>query len=151
MDSLKNIPSFKARDLTLGETALTVTSLGKTEDAATAWAWLPSGGEGVVVFADRICRFEQHLKPALLLDAEVSEGDSTVVIRASAGSWYGWRWSESPGKSHRFVDHTFESSERRERTPYHQYRQYWHPVKEDDIPVWRPVGARFLGFLQEGK
>jgi hypothetical protein len=149
--SLNKIPSFEKGDYSQGATSLTVTPLGCAPDASTAWSWLPPKGKGVVIFADRICRFEANLKPDLLLDAEVCEGSSTVVIRASGGGWLGWRWSESAGDSHRYVDHTFESSEHRDRHPYHRYRQYWHQVEEDGIAIWRPFGARFIGFKEEGK
>lgn len=151
VNSLKDIPCFEKEDYPAGEVSLTVTSLGCATDASTAWAWLPPTGKGVVIFANRICRFESSLKPDLLLDAEVCDGNSTVIIRSSGDGWLGWRWSEAPGNSHRYVDHTFESSESRSRQPHHRYRQYWHQVEEDGIAIWRPCGARFVGFKEEDK
>jgi len=149
VDSLRQIESFKQGDLDLGQSSLKVEALGQTDSPQQAWNWLPAKGEGVVVLADRIVRYSAGKSSPLLLEAEVVEGDTTVVIRSSGGGWAGWSWTESPGQSHRYVDYRFLSSESEKSKDCHRYRQYWTQVLDEDVPVWRPVGARFVGFGEE--
>ncbi len=149
MDSLRQIESFKKGDLDLGQSGLRVESLGQTDSPQQAWSWLPAKGEGVVVLADRIVRYSSDKSSPLLLEAEVVEGDTTVVIRSTGAGWAGWSWVESSGQTHRTADYRFLSSESDQSKECHRYRQYWTQDEDEGVPVWRPVGARFLGFGEE--
>jgi hypothetical protein len=148
MLSLSEIPVFKLKDLTHGVCGLTVAPLGSAENLPAAWALLPESGEGVVVCADHIRRFRAGEKSGLLLDADVSQGSSTTILRSSDTAWQGWLWSEVPGDDHRYVEHIFVSSEPGKAPPNLVYRQYWQLKEDDGIQVWAPVGSRFCGFQE---
>lgn len=138
------------QDYERGSCSLDVKSLGKARTVEEAWKLLPSSGSGVVVLADRIVRFDPNARSGLLVEAEVYEGSSTTVLRMSGGKvWRAWRWGESEGDSHRYVERAFRSSEPGERPPELIYRQYWSRQDEDGVGVWRPIGSRFCGFREE--
>ena len=148
MLKLEDIPVFKDSGLLSGTCSLTVTALGTAKSLEEAWSMLPQQGEGVVVKADQIVRYSRSGGAGLLLDADVVHGDETTIVRSSGETWSSWRWSEQPGDTHRWVEHTFRSSEGREASD-HKYRQYWAFQEEGGIKVWRPIGSRFCGFQEK--
>ena len=147
---LDQIPAFQAKDLVWGTCGLSIVALEPVSTLDEAWQMLPSQGEGVVVRADSVKRYSTGDCTGLLLDAEVAQGDKTTVIRACGERWNGWRWQETTGETHRFVEYTFLSSEPGQKTQHQVYRQYWHQCEDSGVQVWEPVGARFCGF-REGK
>lgn len=140
-------------DVTCGQCSLVVEQVGVTESLEQAWSFLPDRGQGVVVLADRIERFSPGERSGLLVEAEVTVGDETLVLRMDGGrSWRAWRWMERPGESHLYVERDYLSSEPRAAGSLLKYRQYWSKVPgADDIQVWRPMGARFCGFMEGGR
>ena len=151
MFELDQIPAFERDDLEHGTCSLTVISLGTVSTLEEAWAMLPTGGEGVVVKSDQIVRYSASRGQGLMLDAEVVQDRDTYVVRCSGQQWRGWKWTEGEGDSHRYVQHTYLSSEtttQREASPI-LYRQYWELAEQDDIEVWRPLGSRFCGFQEK--
>lgn len=151
MLKLEDIPAFGKDGLRHDTCSLAVTPLGTATTLKEAWSFLPSSGEGVLVLADRVVRFSPSLHDGLLLDADVVTGNETVVVRASGAQWKAWKWTESEGDSHRYVEHTFLSSEPSEqrKPPDLLYRQYWEQRDDDGIKVWQPVGSRFCGFQEK--
>lgn len=150
MQELKRIPAVLSGDIRLGECGLEIHPLGQTQAVETAWSWLPEGGQGVVVLADRIQRYRSGDHSPLLLEAEVVMNTATTVIRQSGIGWAGWRWVEQiTGNTHRYVEHVFRSSEPNATEGQNLiYRQYWQlqSTGADDVPVWTPIGSRFCGF-----
>jgi hypothetical protein len=130
--------------------ALTVDRLGVTPTLEDAWRWLPTSGQGIVVLADRVTRFEPGRHEGLLVEADVADGGTTTVIRLVGAEWHAWRWSEGAGDSHLAVDAMYMSSEPAPAgaAPHLRYRTYWTQVADDGIAVWQPCGARFAGFAQ---
>lgn len=144
MLSLETIPNVSA-----GTCGLTVQFLGEVNEIAAAWKLLPETGEGVVVCADSVRRYDPSQRTGLLLDAEVVNDSATTILRSLGASWKAWRWSETSGSSHRYVEHIFLSSEPGRKALNQIYRQYWARQEESGIQVWRPLGARFCGFASE--
>ena len=149
MLTLKDLPAFREYGLLLGSCNLTIRSSGEATSLEDAWNLLPDQGEGYVVCADANRRFDPDEKKGLLLEAEVCQASATTLLRSQGLRWQAWRWEESPGESHRWVEHTFLSSEAG-GAPM-RYRQYWTLQDEHGLQVWRPVGSRFCGFVQEEK
>lgn len=151
MLTLENLPAFTEHGLSLGTCSLKTELVGEATSLEAAWKLLPDQGEGYVVCADANRRFQTNHRKGLLLEAEVSSGNSTLLLRSHGANWRAWRWAESPGDTHRWVEHTFLSSEPSAAPARILYRQYWTLQDELGLPVWRPVGARFCGFAKEGK
>lgn len=151
MLTLENLPAFKEHGLSLGSCSLQIQLLGEATTLDAAWKLLPDHGEGYVVCADSNRRFQPDQKRGLLMEAEVCHRGSTTMLRSDGSRWKAWKWEESPGDTHRWVEHTFLSSEPGTAPSPLRYRQYWTLQEELGLPVWRPVGARFCGFVQEEK
>lgn len=150
MLALESLSAFKENGLSLGVCSLTIEALGAADCLADAWKLLPDEGQGYVVCADCNRVFDPKDKEGLLLEAEVSDGrGSTTLLRSQGATWKAWKWTEQPGDTHRYVEHTFLSSAPGSRPPNLLYRQYWGRQEESGLQVWRPIGARFCGFSQE--
>jgi hypothetical protein len=126
--------------------ALTTILVGEASTLEEAWALLPASGEGVLLLADRVCRFDPGQRAGLLLEADVAEASSTTLLRQSGTGWKAWRWTEGPGDSHQYSEQLYLSSEPGEDPARLVYRQYWGQAKDDGIDVWTPLGSRFCGF-----
>lgn len=148
---LDDIPAFENKDLKWGTCALKIEPLLTADTLESAWALLPNKGEGVVVCAGEIRRYNPGQSTGLLLDADVVNDRETVMVRSSGQRWLGWRWSETDGTSHRYVEHTFLSSEPGPRPPHLVYRQYWVRDTDDELAIWRPIGSRFCGFQEASR
>ncbi len=146
MLTIDQIPAFANGDLSWGSCSLEIERLPPATNLREAWALLPPGGTGVVVRADSIQRYAADTRSGLLLEAEVVVGTETTNVRASGQKWMCWKWKESPGSSHRFVEHIFLSSEPGKSPPCLRYREYWQLGVDNDIQIWKPLGARFCGF-----
>ncbi|MFA7481767.1 MAG: hypothetical protein WC314_14765 [Vulcanimicrobiota bacterium] len=151
MLSLDDIPPFQQKDLSWGLCGLEITRLNGAASVEEAWQLLPDTCEGVVTLADAVRRYNPKKREGLLLDAEVVDGQQTTVVRSQGLSWSGWRWEETKGDSHRYVEYTFLSSEPGTKPPHLIYRQYWTKQADGDLQVWQPVGARFCGFREASK
>jgi len=127
---------------------LTIEPLGSATTIEEAWKLLPAAGSGVVVLADDIVRFDPAKRTGPLLEADVTDGASTVVLRQDGSQWRAWRWVEGPGDSHRYREHEYLSSEATDNRLL-IYRQYWERVADDGLMIWTPVGARFCGFKED--
>lgn len=151
MLTLENLPAFDSQGLSLGECSLSIELVGAVSSLEQAWKLLPDQGQGYVVCAGENRRFASNNKQGLLLEAEVTDGSSTILLRSDGPGWKAWKWKETPGSSHRWVEQTFLSSEPDSRPAPIRYRQYWTRQEEAGLQVWRPVGARFCGFVEENK
>lgn len=151
MQILENLPAFKTGDLSCGLCELLIQPIGRVSTVEEAWKLLPAQGEGYVVCADENRRFDPKARVGWLMEAEVCDGQSTTILRSDGVGWSAWRWSERAGNSHRWVQHTFLSSEPGSNRSHILYRQYWTLREEHQLKVWRPIGARFCGFVQEEK
>jgi hypothetical protein len=131
-----------------GECALAVEKVGTVETLADVWRLLPAQGEGIVVLADRVTRFNGTTRESLLLEADVVTGDATLVVRARGQVWDVWRWQESVGSSYRYVEMAYLSTEHgiAGEGSRLRYRAYWQKVPDDGLWVWQPLGSRFCGF-----
>lgn len=126
--------------------SLTIEGPREALSVETAWALLPASGEGWVCLTDGVRRFEPGWRNGVLLDAEVADGASTVVLRHQDGVWRAWTWHERPGTTHRAVRRVFLSSAPSDggQVPRMEYATYWKQETDDDgIQVWNPVGSRF--------
>lgn len=159
MLELEKIPEALQGDLRVGRCRLEQAFAGTAVSSTEAWALLPAGGSGMVTLSDEIVRFDPRHRNRLIVDAEVTEGDSTVVLRMDGTTWRAWRWTESAGDSHYFVEREYRSTE---PVPSGEpsllvYRHYWALEPDSgaiapgtqDLRVWKPVGARFVGFKGE--
>lgn len=144
---LEQMEDFRAKR---SACSLAIRSLGQTEVLSEAWSWLPDRGEGVVVLADRIVRFNSAARSGHLLEADVSVENRTVRLRLIDGTWHAWTWTQEDGDTHLFADVSVISSESGSdgRGGCLTYRRYWTHAEDDGIRVWKPVGARFLGFAE---
>lgn len=151
MLSLNDVPAVQNKVLSSGLCNLDITCLATATNLEEAWNLLPDSGVGVVTLADRLERYNPRNRAGLLLEAEISDGDTTITLRASGPIWHAWRWSEKPGDSHRWVEYRFLSSEPGANPPRQIYRQYWKkdPIGAEQISVWLPTGARFCGFEED--
>jgi hypothetical protein len=143
-----------ARDNTKLQTCgLEVKPLGTFADAAQVVALLQGGSAGWYTTATAVLDYVDGVT-GWVLDAEVAFADRTVVVRHDGGQWGVWEWRETPGTTHRCEDELFATTAP-SRTGM-RYRTYWVPRAESGsgapagagtmIDVWRPVGARFLGW-----
>lgn len=148
MLNLENIPAVNHGDLKVGQCRLEITPLGQVSQLAEAWGLLPEVGEGVVVCADTISRFAPTKRSGLLLEADVADGRQTTVLRSVGQQWMAWRWVESEGDTHRYVEHTFLSSEQSKGADHIIYRQYWALQDDQGLKIWQPIGSRFCGFRE---
>lgn len=149
MLSLEEIPAFKEGDLCLGTCRLEILRdemLTRLEDA---WGCLPETGRGIVVCTDVVSRYDSKTRKGLLLEADVVEDRETFVLRSVGPGWSCLRWRESDGDTHRFIEHTFLSSEPGKGPPHIVYRQYWERREDEGLQIWAPVGSRFCGFREE--
>lgn len=151
MLSLDEIPAFKQNDLSWGTCKLEITLLDEAKTLDEAWNLLPADGKGVITLADAVRRYGPKKREGLLLDAEVVHGDQTIIVRSQGSNWSGWRWTETKGDSHRYVEYAFLSSEPGSKPPLLVYRQYWAKLPDGELQVWQPIGARFCGFQEASK
>lgn len=126
-------------------------SSSRYDSIAAVWAALPAGGSGYVVFADAVETLPLRSRSGEpFLEAEVSEGRSTIRVQLRDGAWHAWTWRESDGTSHEYVEEHFATPN---NTPQGgaRYRTYWtRQDAGDGVLVWQPVGARFVGFGEGG-
>jgi len=144
---IETIESFQARRTSCG---LDIRPFGPTDNLAEAWSWLPSDGEGIVVLADKVMRFDSQARTGWLLEADVSSGTSTIRLRMIDGAWRAWTWTQTAGDSHLFADTQVLSSESGSdgQGGCLEYRRYWVREEEDGVKVWKPAGARFVRFVE---
>jgi len=143
----ETMEAFRARR---NPCCLGIRSMGPTDELGEAWSWLPDRGEGIVVLADKVARYDPLRRTGLLLEADVSTADATVRLRLIEGSWQAWTWTQSDGDTHLYADTRVLSSESGSdgRGGCLVYRRYWTREEEDGVRVWKPCGARFLGFAE---
>lgn len=148
MRELSQLPEVRCGDLRVGECELERLALGSASTPAGAWALLPGEGRGVVVLADRIEPFEGSPRSGLIVEAEVVGAEGTTLLRLDGAEWRAWRWTERPGRTHRFVERRFRSSRPLAggEPPHLIYRQYWTRRPEAGILVWEPLGSCLVGF-----
>ncbi len=125
---------------------------GSTSKQEEAWRFLPSDGQGVVVLSDAVRRFKPGVSEGLLVEADVTQGSMTTLVRMSPDGWQAWQWRETDGSSHCYVERDYLSSEpSRDAPSLLRYRHYWTLEEDDGIRVWHPVGSRFCGFVEDVK
>lgn len=139
-------------EVEVGTCSLQCSPAGTASTPEEAWRLLPARGQGVVVLADRILDLESSAREGLIVEAEAFEPGCTTVLRMDGGVWRAWRWAESAGDSHRYVERRYRSSRpvAQGEPPHLVYRHYWTRVEdpglEPPVAVWQPIGARLVGF-----
>lgn len=147
----------EAPKLVYRNATLAITPLGDTTVPARVWDFLPSTqGSGWVELTDHVQRFEPGRREGVLLNAEVADGTTTVIVRFSCGRWTAWRLTEldhdaqtntSKGECYetRFIEESYLSSapQHNHQTPRMRYRTYWRRVDKDGVGVWTPFASRF--------
>ena len=83
------------------------------------------------------------LSGEFLSTASKKQGRETAHLRYSNGIWTVWQFvevaeGELGGENVEYVS--------TERGLMVRYRRYWRQEKEDNVWVWRPFAARFLGW-----
>jgi len=131
-----------------GNCCLDIRLVGEAAELRDAWALLPPTGQGWVCLDDSVQAFQPGMKPGFLLNAEVTNGNSTLVLRMVGGGWKAWEWNESPGDDCRAITRSYKSSApvERARGKNLAYRTYWKKQDDDGVPVWVPVGSRLIGW-----
>jgi len=140
---------------TWAEVALDIEALGPFAGWEEAWEALPVRGLGWVMAPDRVTEFRPDAAHRFLA-AEVAHGPVTVHVRHDGDGWRAWRYTERVGDTHRKREHVFEGvSSRRSHPPGRlRYAEYWGLEPDpfdDEVTVWTPVVARFIGFDRGGE
>ncbi len=152
---LKELPPLAKGDVKAELCTLETEPLPRVTSLPEAWNLLPAEGQGVVTLAGEVVRFDASRREGLLVEADVVNGNETVILRSDGDGWLAWRQVEGKGDTHVFVERRYMSCERGHEGSPLLYRQYytrcargWEADGSDAVEVWTPVGARFCGFKE---